>query len=104
MLVFAILYLLFTISNIVFTIVSLATWDFDGEDVTFTVVDDDKKEEVVEVSGGAIVGVSVGISVAILAIQVYFAVCLFSLYYQLKNKDDAQKPDAELASVNKNTS
>ena len=104
MLVFAILYLLFTISNIVFTIVSLATWDFDGEDVTFTVVDDDKKEEVVEVSGGAIVGVSVGITVAILAIQVYFAVCLFSLYYQLKNNDDAQKPDAELASVDKNTS
>ena len=103
MLVFAILYLLYTISYIVFTIVSLATWDFDGEDIAVTVVDDDKKEEV-EVSGGAIVGVSVGISVAILAIQVYFAVCLFSLYYQLKNKDDAQKPDAELASVGKNTS
>ena len=102
-LIFAIFYLLSTISGIVSTIVSFATWDMDGEDVTVTVVDDDEKEEV-EVSKGAIIAVAVVIDVAFIALQVYFAACLFSLYYQLKNKNDAQKRDAELAFVGKNTS
>ena len=99
MLIFSIFYLSSTISGIVSTIVSYATWDFDGEDVT--VVDDDEK---VEVSRGAIIAVLVVISVAFLALNVYFAACLFSFYYQLKNKNDAQKRDAELAVVGKNTS
>ena len=41
-----------------------------------------------------------------LAIQVYFATCLFSLYFQLKNKEEVQKRDAEAAEltfVKKNT-
>ena len=101
MLIFSIFYLSSTISGIVSTIVSYATWDFDGEDVT--VVDDDEKEEV-EVSRGAIIAVLVVINVAIIALQVYFAACLFSFYFQLKNKNDAQKRDAELAVVGKNTS
>ena len=48
-----------------------------------------------------------GISVLIFAVKVYLAACLFSLYYQLKNKNDAQKRDvrdAELAFGSKNTS
>ena len=103
MLIFSIFYLSSTISGIVSTIVSYATWDFDGEDVTVTVVDDDEKEEV-EVSRGAIIAVLVVISVAFLALNVYFTACLFSFYFQLKNKNDAQKRDAELAFVGKNTS
>ena len=102
-LIFAIFYLLSTISGIVSTIVSFATWDMDGEDVTVTVVDDDEKEEV-EVSRGAIIAVLVVFDVAFLALNVYFAACLFSFYFQLKNKNDAQKRDAELAVVGKNTS
>ena len=97
-LIFAIFYLLSTISGIVSTIVSFATWDMDGEDVTVTVVDDDEKEEV-DVSRGAIITVAVVIDVAFIALQVYFAACLFSLYYQLKNK---KEQDVELSFVSRN--
>ena len=55
------------------------------------------------VDGDAYICLVVGCSVVILAIQVYFATCLFSLYYQLKNKEEAQKRDAEMAFVGKNT-
>ena len=98
-LLFAILYLLHTLSSILSVIVGLATWDYDGE---VTITDDDKEEKVV-VDGDAYIGLVVGCSVVILAIQVYFATCLFSLYYQLKNKEEAQKRDAEMAFVGKNT-
>ena len=101
-LIFAILYLIITIASIVAFVVNLLTWDFDG-DVTVTVVDEDKEEEV-EVSEGAIVGLSVGINLVFVLIRVYFAACLFSLYYQLKNKKEAQRRDAEMAFVGKNTS
>ena len=104
MLIFAILYLIGTISSIVYFVVSLLTWDFDGDvSVNLTVVDEDKEEEV-EVSEGAIVGLSVGIHLVFVLIRVYFAACLFSLYYQLKNKKEAQRRDAEMAFVGKNTS
>ena len=43
-LLFAILYLLITISNILSVIVGLATWDYDG-DVTIRIRDEDKDEE-----------------------------------------------------------
>ena len=63
----------------------------DGE---FTLKDTDK---VVKVNRDGFIG---------LAIQVYFATCLFSLYFQLKNKEEVQKRDAEAAEmtfVKKNT-
>ena len=102
-LLFAILYLLITISNILSVIVGLATWDYDG-DVTIRIRDEDKEEEELLVNGGAFIGGVVGFAVVILAIQVYFTTCLFSLYFQLKDKDEAQKRDAEMAFVGKNTS
>ena len=41
-------------------------------------------------------------------IRVYFAACLFSLYYQLKHKKEAkelaERRDAEMAFVGNNTS
>ena len=37
--------------------------------------------------------------VIFLAVQVYFAICLFSLYYQLKNK---KEQDVELSFVSRN--
>ena len=112
-LVFAILYLLNTIASIVYIVVDYSTWEYDGDvsvgadgddgDVT-EAVSNDNKEEKVKVSKGAILLTSVGITVAILLLQVYFAVCLFSFYFQLKKEKEEQKRDAELAFVGKNTS
>ena len=94
-LLFAILYLLSTISSSISASVFLATWDYDGE---FTLTDA-YKEEVVKVNGDDFIALTVGLIVVALAIQVYFVTCLFSLYFQLKNKEEVQKRDAEAAEM-----
>ena len=38
------------------------------------------------------------------SINIYFAVCLFSYYYELKNKKKAEGCDVELATAGKNNS
>ena len=98
-LLFAILYLLSTISSSISASVFLATWDYDGE---FTLTDA-YKEEVVKVNGDNFIALTVGLIVVALAIQVYFVTCLFSLYFQLKNKEEVQKRDAEMSFVKKDT-
>ena len=55
-LLFAILYLLSTISSIISAIVFLVTWDYDGE-FPFTNAD---KEEVVKVNGDGFIALTMG--------------------------------------------
>ena len=79
-LLFAILYLLSTIANVVFFLISIATW------------------EEVQVNGSAVVGTLIDLGTLIyMATLSYLALCLFSLYIQLKNKKRDVR-DAELAS------
>ena len=117
MFLFALFYLIgFIVCNIS-AIVGYATWDFD-EVVTTTVMDGDKEKKV-EVNGGVVFGISIVFQVyslsscsltiltcqvAISALQVYFAVCLFSFYYELKNKKEVERRDSEMATFTKNVS
>ena len=118
MFLFAVFYLIGIIVCNIAAIVGYATWNFD-EAVTTSVMDG-IKEKKVEVSGGVVFGISVVFQVcslvllfshylhpakvAISALQVYFAVCLFSFYYELKNKKEVERRDSEMATVTKNVS
>ena len=112
-LVYAILYLLNTIASILYIITDYSTWKYEGDvsvgddgndgDVTETVFLTNKDEKV-KVSKVAIILTSVGITLAIFFVQVYFSVCLFSFYAQLKKEKEEQKRDAEMAFVGKSTS
>ena len=110
---FAVFYLISIIVCNISAIVGYATWDFD-EVVTTTVMDGDKERKV-EVIWITAVWLQVwslsSCSPTILtcqggnsALQVYFAVCLFSFYYELKNKKEVERRDSEMATVNKNVS
>ena len=100
-LTFALLVLFYTIVHIGATAYELYTWDYGGDVSNHSL---DSLDWGVDVRGAEVyISATVVTLVIVCAIRVYFAICLFSLYYELKDKEMAKKRDAEFAWIGKNT-